>query len=71
MASNAANGYSAGSGNSIGSGKNFSRLLSAAAIVITNLASRYSTAYNVSAGSGFSLGSGNSQYAAMKSSFAC
>jgi len=43
----AGNGYSAGSGNSINSGKNFSSLLAGAAIVITNLSARYSTAYNV------------------------
>ncbi|UWN10336.1 flagellin [Campylobacter jejuni] len=54
-----------GSGYSVGSGKNYSAVLTTNAITIS-AASQLSAVYNVSAGSGFSSQSGLSQFATMK-----
>ncbi|HEF3799074.1 TPA: flagellin, partial [Campylobacter jejuni] len=59
------NGFSKGSGYSIGSGKNMSAVLSASIQFVSKAASM-SAAYVVSAGSGFSAKSGNSQFAALR-----
>ncbi|OEW27479.1 flagellin, partial [Campylobacter jejuni] len=59
------NGFSKGSGYSIGSGKGMSAILSASIQFVSKSASM-SAAYVVSKGSGFSSGSGNSQFAALR-----
>ncbi|OEW94394.1 flagellin, partial [Campylobacter jejuni] len=64
---NGKNGFSKGSGYSIGSGKNMSAILSASIQFVSKAASM-SAAYVVSAGSGFSAKSGNSQFAALRNS---
>ncbi|EAJ1672664.1 flagellin, partial [Campylobacter jejuni] len=58
-------GFSAGSGYSVGSGKNYSTSISGIAVAFSS-GSGLSAVYNVSAGSGFSSQSGLSQFATMK-----
>ncbi|TKX31679.1 flagellin A [Campylobacter aviculae] len=63
------NGFSAGSGFSVGSGKNMSVELANGALFVSAMsANDVKSIYTVSAGSGFSAGSGNSQFATLKTS---
>ncbi|TEX97284.1 flagellin hook IN motif-containing protein, partial [Campylobacter sp. US50a] len=58
-------GFSKGSGFSVDSGKEYSKVLSGSVQIVSGVAS-ISNTYVVSKGSGFSTGSGNSQFAALK-----
>ncbi|TKX30544.1 flagellin A [Campylobacter estrildidarum] len=66
-----ANGFSAGSGYSVNSGKNMSAALEGSVVFMSEVTSKAANAasvYTISTGSGFSAGSGNSQFAPLKTS---